>query len=150
MWTDCTRPTAANEVIIDDDGPPAKDPGASVKDPVPPTPVKKRDPKRDARKDKPVEPVPEPNLERLEPFDRGRALSPYSKDVEVCRAANSAARGSVANVKFKVEGATGKVLEAVPLDTSAAARCIAKVVKTKVKFPRFKLKVQEFNFRFQM
>ena len=42
--------------------------------PVPPTPVKKRDPKRDARKDKPVEPVPEPNLERLEPFDRGRAL----------------------------------------------------------------------------
>jgi hypothetical protein len=51
---------------------------------------------------------------------------------------------------MKVEGATGRVLDAVPEDPTPAAKCIAKVVKAKVKFPRFKLKVQEFKQRFQM
>ena len=74
----------------------------------------------------------------------------FSKDIEGCRASNNATRGSIAVIKMKVEGATGRVLEAVPEDPTPAAKCIAKVVKTKVKFPRFKLKVQEFKQRFQM
>jgi len=113
------------------------------------TPVKKRDPvKKDPKKD-PV-PLAEPSLERLEPFDLKKTLNAYSKDVEGCRATHNATRGSVAVIKMMVEGATGKVLEAVPEDPTPAAKCIAKVVKAKVKFPRFKLKVQEFKQRFQM
>jgi len=133
-----------------------EDPG---KKPVTPTPVKKRDPvKKDPVKKDPVKkdpkkdptPAPEPSLERLEPFDQKRALNPYSKDIETCRATHNAARGSIAIVKMKVEGATGRVLEASPVDATPVAKCIAKVVKAKVKFPRFKLKVQELNYRFQM
>lgn len=37
-----------------------------------------------------------------------------------------------------------------PADTSAAARCIAKSVKSKVKFDRFKQKTQEFVWRFSL
>ena len=39
---------------------------------------------------------------------------------------------------------------AVAASVAAAARCIAKVVKSKVKFPRFKQKAQEFIYRFPM
>ncbi len=97
-----------------------------------------------------VEPLPAPTLERLDPFDQRKALAGIAKDVESCRAAQAAPRGSVAIVKIKVDGNTGRVLEATPADTTAAARCIGKVVKSKARFPRFKKTPQEFNFRFQM
>jgi serine/threonine-protein kinase len=135
---DVVKPTP--DIILEDD--PAK------KTP-PKDPVKKRDP---AKKTPPKDPVPlaEPTLERLEPFDLKKTLNAFSKDIEGCRAANNATRGSIAVIKMKVEGATGRVLDAVPEDPTPAAKCIAKVVKAKVKFPRFKLKVQEFKQRFQM
>lgn len=134
--------TDAPDIILDDA--PVK------KDPVVKEPVKKRDPvvKKDVKKDPVV--LPEPTLERLEPFDLKKTLGAFSKDIEACRAANNAARGSIAVIKLKVEGATGRVLDAVPEDPTPAAKCIAKVVKAKVKFPRFKLKVQEAKQRFQM
>ncbi len=142
------KPVAdTGDIVLDDD--PAKNP----KDPVPPVVVKKRDPvKKDVKKDakKDTVPLPEPTLERLEPFDLKRALNPFSKDIETCRATHNAARGTVAIVKMKVEGATGRILDAAPADTTPVAKCIAKVVKAKVKFPRFKLKVQDLNYRFQM
>jgi len=111
------------------------------------TPVTKKNPVSKVPK---ADPGPAPTLERLEPFDQKRALAGVTKDVESCRAASSAPRGSVAIVKIKVDGATGRVLESTPADTTPAARCIAKIVKSKVKFPRFKKSPQEFNFRFQM
>jgi hypothetical protein len=129
------KPSDTGDIIVEDD--PAKK-----------TPVKKRDPVKKTAKD-PV-PLAEPTLERLEPFDLKKTLNAFSKDIEGCRASNNATRGSIAVIKMKVEGATGRVLEAVPEDPTPAAKCIAKVVKTKVKFPRFKLKVQEFKQRFQM
>jgi tRNA A-37 threonylcarbamoyl transferase component Bud32 len=129
----------SGDIILEDDA--AK---KVVKDPV-----KRRDPvKKDPKKD--PTPLAEPGLERLEPFDIKKTLNAFSKDIEGCRAANNATRGSIAVIKMKVEGNTGKVLDAVPEDPTPAAKCIAKVVKTKVKFPRFKLKVQEFKQRFQM
>jgi len=142
-------PDSGGDIIVDED--PTKAPEA--KDP--PVPVKKKDPvKKDPVKRDPVKkdpaPLGEPTLERLEPFDQKRALNPYSKDIETCRATHNAARGSIAIVKFKVEGATGRILDAAPADATPVAKCIAKVVKARVKFPRFKAKVQEFNYRFQM
>ena len=139
----------SGDILLEDD--PTRTP---VKDPVTPTPVKKRDPvKKDpVKKDPKKDPAPatEPSLERLEPFDLKKTLNAYSKDIETCRATHNAARGSIAVVKMKVEGSTGRVIEAVPEEATPAAKCIAKVVKAKVKFPRFKLKVQEFKQRFQM
>ena len=99
-----------------------------------------------------TEPLPPPTLEKLEPFDQRRVLTSPGivKDVEACRVSAGALRGAVALVKMKVDGATGRVLEMSPADTSAAARCIAKSVKSKVKFDRFKQKTQEFVWRFSL
>ena len=147
---DPVKPTDTGDIVLEDD--PAKDPKDPVAAIVPPV-VKKRDPvKKDVKKDakKDTVPLPEPSLERLEPFDQKKAINPFSKDIETCRATHNAARGSIAIVKMKVEGATGRILDATPADTTPVAKCIAKVVKAKVRFPRFKLKVQDLNYRFQM
>jgi hypothetical protein len=136
------------EIVVDD--PAGEDPGKTTK--KDPGKTTKKDPGKTTTKKDPgkTESLPEPSLEKLEPFDQKRALSPYSGDVERCRASSAAARGSITLVKIKVEGATGRVLEATPTDTNPAGKCIAKFVKAKVKFPRFKQKSQEFNYRFQM
>ncbi|MBL8974317.1 MAG: hypothetical protein JNK56_27235, partial [Myxococcales bacterium] len=149
-------PDPGGDIIVDDDPEVKKDP-TPVKDP---TPKVKKDPgpKKDPtpKKDPKVETLPAPTLEKLDPFDQRRELTSINKDVESCRASGGAARGSVAFVKMKVEGATGRVLEAsaaaenTAAENTAAARCIAKVVKSKVKFPRFKQKAQEFIYRFPM
>ena len=142
-------PTAAADdegVVLDPEPEPTKVP--TKKDPVKKDPGK-RDPKKDPGKSTPRPETP-PELERLEPFDLRRVLSNYSKDVESCRAAKSAQRGAVANIKLKIEGATGRVLEATPTDSNVAGPCIAKFVKAKAKFPRFKLKAQDTAYRFQM
>ncbi|MBL9102717.1 MAG: protein kinase [Myxococcales bacterium] len=144
-------PTAgADEGVIIDDPDPTKT------TPTPPTkkdPVKKdprKDPKKDPGKTNPPPNLPEPSLEKLEPMDLNRVLTNYKKDVESCRAAKNGPRGVVAVIKLKIEGASGRVLEATPTDANVAAPCIAKFVKNKVKFPRFKQKVQELNARFPM
>ena len=145
-------PKTGGDIIVDDEPEPVpgkKDPPI-VKDPVTKkgTPGPKKDPGTKTPK---VDTLPEPTIEKLDPSDRNKVLAGLIKDVEACRTASAAPRGSVANVKIKVDGATGKVLDAQPNDLTPAARCIAKVVKAKARFPRFKQKApQEFNYRFQM
>lgn len=145
---DPVDPTAA------DDGGVAIEPDAGKKDAG-----KKDAGKKDAGKKEPGKKEPgktsKPDttpitLEKLEPFDLRRELSNYSKDLEACRASKNVARGAVANIKLKIDGATGRVLEANPSDANVAGPCIAKFVKSKAKFPRFKQKTQDTTYRFQM
>ena len=148
-----TVPVPGNDdegVAIDPE--PGEDPTKTPptkKDPIKKDPIKKDPIKKDPSK-VPTKVEPPPDIEKLEPFDLRRVLSNYSKDVESCRASKGAMRGAVANIKLKIDGASGRVLEATPTDANPAGPCIAKFVKSKAKFPRFKQKVQDTAYRFVM
>ena len=121
------------------------------KDPVKdPTPKVKKDPgaRKDPAPKKDPTPLPPPTLEKLDPFDLRRELGSAAmlKSFDACCASAGVASGTKAELKVKVEGATGRVLEATATDGSAAARCIAKTIKAKVTFPRFKQKTHEFKW----
>ncbi len=155
---EATVPAAEPIVIVapsqdDTDEPTEASTGAAdiVLDEEPEVPVKKptTSPKHTTKKDpKPTtkaEPLPPPTIDSLDPRDRRIAIAKLGKDFENCRAQSSAAKGSIVRIQLKVEGATGRVLEAKPLEASLVANCIAKAVKSKARFPRFKQTTQQFD-----
>ena len=67
-------------------------------------------------------------------------------------AARACGSGTTVAVKFSVEGSSGRVLSAKPLDehaTSAVGACVAKAAKG-ASFPRFASKQQGFTFKFRL
>ena len=143
--TVAVEPDPTPDIIVDDD------PEVVKKDPTKdPTPKVKKDPgaRKDPAPKKDPTPQPPPTLEKLDPFDLRRELgnAVMLKSFDGCCASAGVAYGTKAELKVKVEGATGRVLEATATDGSAAARCIAKAIKAKVTFPRFKQKIHEFKW----
>ena len=95
-------------------------------------------------------PLPESTLEELSYFDQTRSInSSIAREVDACREANAAPAGLSTTIRIRVEGDTGRVLGATPMDDSPVGRCLARAVRF-VTFPRFKRKMQEFTYRFRL
>ena len=57
----------------------------------------------------------------------------------------STPKGKTYKLKLKVDGPKGKVLDATSDDTSAEAKCLARIFRQKVKFQNSRKTPQEFN-----
>ena len=82
--------------------------------------------------------------EELGPVERSQVNKTYKATFETCRTI-STPKGKTYKIKLKIEGPTGRVLEATPEDGSAEGKCLARIFKTKVRFQQSRKPVQEFN-----
>ncbi len=125
--------------------PPEDDPPIVVDEPTPV--VKKVDPKKVTKKvETPKTPPPTDMAswpEELGPMERKDINKTYKTTFETCRTI-STPPGKTYKFKLKVDGPKGRVLEATTEDTSAEAKCLARIFKSKVRFQPSRKAIQEF------